>query len=81
MEERETTPEPSGTTGLEASRRKRKGSLGLRKERKRIHTWGVAGESSRGSWLREALRKEHGFKIPEKLEGLGVAEFVLAWVS
>lgn len=39
------------------------------------------GESSRGSWRQEAPRKEPEFKMPEKLEGLGVAESILACVT
>lgn len=39
------------------------------------------GEISRGSWRQEAPRKEPEFKMPEKLEGLGVAESVLACVA
>ena len=60
MEER--VQEWSGTVGLEASRRKRKGSLGLRKERKHIHTQWSGGEfkrflaargSEEGAWIED----------------------------
>lgn len=56
------------------NRKKRKGSLGLKKDGKQTH---VEGEI----WLQESLRKEHGSKRSEKLEGSGLDKPVLAWVS